>query len=92
MVISTTIDVDYRHVDGWHIFQAVAMPGFYVAHRDPRRAYEAVGPAIEKLVKLDTDIDCKAVPDVPLKEFISGVRADLTVAQSKRFTLLKDAA
>lgn len=96
MVISASIDISYKLVDGWHIFEAEQMPGFYVANQDPRRAYNSIGPALEQLVKLDTGFDCRVAPDVPLKDFIASLRSDLTSAcreQAKqRFNLFKEAA
>lgn len=93
MTASTSIEVTHKVVDGWHIFESEQMPGFYVANRDPKRAYEAVAPTIEKLVKLDTGFDCKALADEPFDQFISEARSDLTAAAARqRFNLFKDAA
>jgi hypothetical protein len=93
MVTSTSVDVSYREVDGWHIFQADQMPGFYVSSRDPLKAYEAVGPTIEKLVKLDTGFDVRVAPEVPFSDFIGAARAAMTVAATRqRFNMFKEAA
>jgi hypothetical protein len=96
MGISASIEVSYKLVDGWHIFEAEQLPGFYVANTDPRKAYDAIGPTLEQLVKLDTGMDCHVAPDVPLTSFIGNLRADLTSAcknqQRQRFNLFKDAA
>jgi hypothetical protein len=93
MVASTSIDVTHKVVEGWHVFESEQMPGLYIAHRDARRAYKAVGPAIEKLVGLDTGMVCRAVPDVPFNVFISKARAELTnAAAQQRFNLFKQAA
>lgn len=92
MDVSTSIEVSYKHVDGWHIFQSREMPGFYVSNRDPKVAFESIGPTIEKLVELDTGVSCKAFADVPLQQFISTARAEIAGQHSQRFTLLKHAA
>lgn len=93
MVASTSIEVTHKVVEGFHIFEAEQMPGLYIAHRDARRAYKAVGPAIEKLVELDTGMTCRAVPDIPFDAFISKARAELTnAAAHQRFNLFKQAA
>ena len=69
------------------------MPGLYIAHRDPRRAFNAIGPAIEKLVELDTGMNVRVAPEVPLNEFISTARAALSSAVARqRFNLFKEAA
>lgn len=91
MVTSTSIDVSYRAEGGWHIFQADQMPGLYVASRDPLVAYSAVGPSIEKLVKLDTGYDVRVAPEVPFSDFIGAARAALTAAATRqRFNLFKE--
>jgi hypothetical protein len=93
MVSSTSIEVTHKVVEGWHVFEAEQMPGLYIAHRDARRAYKAVGPAIEKLVALDTGQTCRAVPERPFSDFISNTRARLTMAATRqRFNLFKQAA
>jgi hypothetical protein len=93
MVTSTSIEVSHRVEDGWHIFESVQMPGFYVAGKDPRRAYSDIGPSVEKLVKLDTGWDVRVAPEIPFDQFISSARSDLTAAAAmQRFTLFKDAA
>ena len=93
MVASTSIEVTHKVAGGFHIFEAEQMPGLYVAHRDARRAYRAVAPAIEKLVELDTGVVCQAVPDIPFAEFISKARAHLTNASARqRFNLFQQAA
>lgn len=90
---STSIEVTHKVIDGWHIFESEQMPGFYIANMDPKRAYEAVAPAIEKLIKLDTGFDCRAIPESPFEQFISNARADLTIAAGRqRFNLFKEAA
>jgi len=93
MVASTSIEVTYKSIEGWHVFEADQMPGFYIAHRDPKRAYEAVCPAIEKLIELDTGMVVRVAPEVPLSEFIDNARAALTrAAASQKFNLFKEAA
>ena len=93
MVASTSIEVDHKVIDGWHVFEADQMPGLYIANRNARRAYKAVGPAIEKLIALDTGMTCQAVPEVPFAEFISNARAELiNAARRQKFNLFKHAA
>lgn len=93
MVTSTSVDVTYKTVEGWHIFEADDMPGLYIAHRDPRRAYNAIGPAIQQLIKLDTGMDCRVAPEIPFGEFIGTARAELCAAVGRqRFNLFKEAA
>lgn len=90
MGITTSIEIDYKCVDGWHIFRAKEMPGLYVANRDLNSAYETVGPAIEKLMLLDSNLECRALPVVPFGQFVRGRATAL--AGAHQFTLLKEAA
>ena len=93
MVTSASIEVSYRCEDGWHIFKCKEMPGLYVAHRDPRQGFLEVGPAIEKLVKLDTDMDVRVAPEVSFAAFIGSARSALASAVAlQRFNLFKEAA
>lgn len=93
MVASSSIDVTHKVVEGYHVFESMQMPGLYIAHPDPLSAFKAVGPAIEKLVKLDTGMTCTAVPDIPFEVFISKTRAELTTAAARqRYNLFKQAA
>jgi hypothetical protein len=93
MTVTTSIDIRYKQVDGMHIFDSAQVPGFYVANRDPKRAFDSIIPTIEMLVKLDTGIDCTATAEVPFSQFIGNVRADAVGTQQvKRVTLVKEAA
>ena len=93
MVASTSIEVSHSVKDGWHIFEAVQMPGLYVAHTDPRIAFGEVSTAIEKLVMLDTGMKVLVAPEMAFSDFIGSVRSSLTAAAAlQRFNLFKDAA
>jgi hypothetical protein len=68
----TSIRVDYKHVDGWHVFSSDKIAGLYVASPDPKRAYEDVAVALEKLLRLNLGIECKVAAEVPFNEFVKG--------------------
>lgn len=90
---SSSIEVSYRCEQGWHIFEAAQMPGLYIAHQDPRRAFNAVGPAIEKLVKLDSNLDVQVAPEMPFADFVGNARAALVGTKARqRFNLFQAAA
>lgn len=54
----TTVNVQYRHRDGWHIFTSTDMAGLYIASRDPRAAYEDVPVGVRRLIELDFGCKC----------------------------------
>lgn len=66
----TSIRVDYKNVEGWHVFTSEELPGLYVASQDPELAYNDVGTALEKLIELDTGATCRVSPEVPFSEFL----------------------
>lgn len=76
MTVETSICAKYKHVDGWHIFQSDAMPGLYVASKDPEKAYADIGPSIELLFKLTEGIDCKATPELSYREFVEALTSN----------------
>lgn len=70
-----SIRVHYKHVDGWHVFTSTDIPGLYVASEDPERAYNDVGPSVQKLLELNEGIKCEISPVVPFMEFLRGLRS-----------------
>lgn len=94
MTFKTAICVRYKEVDGWHVFHSDDVAGLYVASPDPERAYQDVGPAIEMLMKLNMDIDCKAAPALEFEEFVATLKSggdsaggDVSIKSDKRFVL-----
>lgn len=87
----TSIAVEYKYVDNWHVFSCLDLPGLYVASADAKTAYNDVGTAIEKLLKLNYGIQCSAIPEESVASFLrkaSGSVNDLPEAiSSKRFAL-----
>ena len=66
----TSFAVDYKNVQGWHVFTSEDLPGLYVASQEPEKAYDDVAVAIAALVELDTGITCKVTPVVPYGQFV----------------------
>lgn len=66
----TSINIDYKHVEGWHVFSSTELPGLYVASMDAREAYEDVAPSLEKLLKLNAGITCSVKPECSFEEFL----------------------
>lgn len=67
---STSINVQHKYRDGWHVFYSDDMPGLYVASDDPRKAYDDIAPSIEKLIKLDTGVSVTAKPQLSFDEWL----------------------
>jgi len=67
---TTAIRVTYRLIDGTHIYTSDDVYGLYVAHRDPRRAYEMVAPSIEKLIRLNEKVECTVEPALTYAELV----------------------
>lgn len=66
----TSIGVQYKHAEGWHVFFSDDLPGLYVASEDPRKAYDDIAPAIEKLIKLDTGVTVTAEPQLSFEQWL----------------------
>jgi hypothetical protein len=69
-----TVAVEYRFIEGCHIFTSHEVYGLYVASRDPQKAYERVGPAIEQLLNANEGISCDVEPAVSLREFLRSLK------------------
>lgn len=65
----TTVSVQYRHRDGWHIFTSTDIPGLYVASQDARAAYEDVPIAVKRLIELDFNCQCDVKRGQPFDTF-----------------------
>lgn len=69
MIVKTSIDVNYKFKDGWHVFQAPEMPGFYVASKDAEKAFKDVTPSLKAAVKLTFGVDCQVEQEMTFEEF-----------------------
>ena len=66
----TSIRVDYKNVDGWHVFSSEKIAGLYVASQNAEEAYNDVCTALEKLLELNEGIQCTVKPEIPFSEFV----------------------
>ena len=67
----SSIRVKYKHVGEWHVFSSRDLIGLYVASTNAERAYGDVQVAIEKLLKLNSGIECKIEPELSFREFLA---------------------
>ena len=70
----TTVAVDYRMIEGTHVFTSKDIYGLYVASSKLEVAFEAIAPSIEQLLKLNENVSCSVRPTVTLREFLNRVR------------------
>jgi len=72
--LAAAIRVNYRFVDGYHIYTSEDVYGLYVANRDATKAYAAVGPSLEKLIQLNEGISCRVEPVLTFSELVRSAR------------------
>ena len=70
MAGSATIRVNYRFMDGYHVYTSEDVYGLYVANRDAQAAYEAVAPSLERLIKLNEGVVCHVEPTFTFSELM----------------------
>jgi len=69
----TTVSVQYRNQDGWHVFTSNDMAGLYVASLDARSAYEDVPVAVKRLIELDFKCICEVTRPQSFDTFAQAV-------------------
>jgi hypothetical protein len=72
--LAAAIRVNYRFVDGHHIYTSEDVYGLYVANSDPAKAYAAVGPSLENLIQLSEGISCRVEPVLTFSELVRSAR------------------
>ncbi|HRD28319.1 MAG TPA: hypothetical protein PLO65_08465 [Caulobacter sp.] len=73
MAFETTVNVEYKHRDGWHVFTSQDALGLYVASKDARTAYEDVPGALKMLMELDYSCQCEVSRAIPFEQFAEKV-------------------
>jgi hypothetical protein len=74
MAGSAAITVNYRFIDGHHVYTSGDVYGLYVSNTDPHAAYDAVGPSLEKLIQLNEGVACRVRPMMTFSEMIRSLR------------------
>ena len=72
----TVIEVQYRFIDGYHVFTSEDVYGLYVASRNPEKAFGNVQASIEKLIKLNHGVDIEVEPAHTYREFLRAVTGE----------------
>ena len=66
--------VEYKHVDGWHVFSSKEVEGLYVASADPEHAYNDVARSIQMLLELNEGLKCEVVQELTFSKFLRDVK------------------
>lgn len=94
--MTTSICVNFKFAEEWHVFSSDQLPGLYVASRNAEVAFKDVATAIEKLVFLNEGVKIKAVPELSFKDFIEQTQSskyeEIIVLSDKRFSIVREAA
>jgi len=91
----TTVKVQYRNRDGYHIFTSDQVFGLYVATRDAGRAVDQLQPALETLLFRNYGVKCRLEPAAEFGEFIAHhrtARAETAPALGERTYVVRKAA
>lgn len=73
--------VDYRVIDGWHVFTSDQVRGLYVANPDQHLAYESVAPTIEKLLAENESVRVAVKPVLTFGTFLDRLRQHASMAE-----------
>ena len=69
--VTTTIEAEYRHIEGYHVFTSKDVWGLYVARKDGRKAFEEVAPTIKFLLERNHGFeDISVEPEMTFAEFL----------------------
>ena len=69
-LIGGQIKVNYKYINGNHVFTSEEIKGLFVVHKDFRTAYEDVAPVLEHLLTHETGHEYKVYPLIPIDEFM----------------------
>lgn len=72
----TSILVEYKNVEGWHVFSSPDMVGLYVASKEAEVAYNDVSVAIQKLMRLNSGVEVQVTPALSFCDFMRSIRAE----------------
>jgi hypothetical protein len=70
----STITVDYRIIDGWHVFTSADVRGLYVANENQEAAFNAVGATIETLLQLNENVRVEVRPAITFSRFLEQMK------------------
>lgn len=69
--VPTTVKVQYRHRDGYHIFTSDQVFGLYVATKNAERAIALLQPSLETLLHKNYGIKCRLEMAAEFGEFVA---------------------
>ena len=70
-----TLQIEYREIEGYHIFTSPDVFGLYIATKDPARAQALIAPAVVELLRLNEKLvgSIKCTPQ--LGDFVATFRS-----------------
>jgi hypothetical protein len=74
MAGTAAIRVHYRCIDGYHVYTSEDVYGLYIVNRDAQKAYDAVAPSLEKLIKLNDGLSWRVEPIMTFSEMVRSAR------------------
>ena len=74
----STITIDYRLVDGWHVFTSADVHGLYVANEDQEAAFNSIAPTVETLLQLNENVRVEVRPAVTFTRFLDQMKRKTT--------------
>lgn len=77
-IAPTTVKVQYRNLEGYHVFTSEQVFGLYVASKSADRALDQLQPALETLLFRNYGVKCGLEPAAEFGEFIAHHREDRT--------------
>ncbi|MDP3378693.1 MAG: hypothetical protein Q8S53_10040 [Brevundimonas sp.] len=71
--MSEYINVQYRNIDGAHVFTSEEATGLYVMKSDPRVAFECVSEGVSRHFRNNDNVDVKVEADMSVEEFLGRI-------------------
>lgn len=71
--MSDFISVEYRNIDGAHVFTSAEAEGLYVMKGNPRLAFECVSEGVSRHFRNNEGKDVKVEADMSVEEFLERI-------------------
>lgn len=86
---AATLCVEYRLIEGNHIFTSKDVKGLYVASKNAEKALNGLPGIIKKLFKYNHNIECEVQPLALLRDLVKEEVPDRPVEVSNKEYLLQ---
>jgi hypothetical protein len=68
--LTTSVEVRYKNIAGWHVFESEELPGLYVASPDPEKAFNDIPEAIKTLLNIASGKNFDVEMEMSYMEFM----------------------